>query len=82
MSILAWIVLGGIAGWLASLVMNTDAQQGILMNIIIGIAGAFIGGMVASFFGIGGLTGFSIMSLLTATIGSILLLWVYKMFAR
>lgn len=78
MSIIAWIIVGGVAGWLASLVMKTDASQGMLMNIIVGIAGAFIGGFVFSLLGFGGLTGFSLYSLLVATVGSIILLWIYK----
>ena len=48
MGISAWIIVGGVAGWLASLFMKTDAQQGILMNIIVGIVGAFVGGFVFS----------------------------------
>lgn len=78
MSILAWIIVGGVAGWIASLIMNTDAQQGILGNIIVGILGAFAGGMIFSFFGFGGLAGFSLYSLLVATIGAVALLAIYK----
>jgi uncharacterized membrane protein YeaQ/YmgE (transglycosylase-associated protein family) len=44
--IIVWLVVGGIVGWLASLVMRTDAQQGVLLNIVVGIVGAFIGGLV------------------------------------
>ena len=43
-NILIWVVIGGIIGWLASMVMRTDAQQGILLNIVVGIVGAFLGG--------------------------------------
>ena len=46
--ILVWLIVGGIVGWLASIVMRTNAQQGILLNIIVGIVGAFIGGMIFS----------------------------------
>lgn len=81
MSILGWILIGGIAGWLGSLVMGTDAKQGLLMNIIVGIAGAFIGGFIAALLGFGGMAGFSLYSLLVATIGSIVLLWIYKLLA-
>jgi uncharacterized membrane protein YeaQ/YmgE (transglycosylase-associated protein family) len=44
--IIVWLVVGGIVGWLASLVMRTDAQQGLLLNVVVGIVGAFIGGLV------------------------------------
>lgn len=82
MSIIAWIILGGVAGWLASLVMKTDASQGILMNILVGIVGAFVGGFVFSFFGGEGVTGFNLYSLAVALLGSIVLLWIYRAVAR
>ena len=44
--IIIWLVVGGVVGWLASIVMRTDAQQGILLNIVVGIVGAFIGGLL------------------------------------
>ncbi len=47
-NILIWVIIGGIVGWLASLIMRTDAQQGILMNIVVGIVGAFLGGLIFS----------------------------------
>ncbi|MAQ59100.1 GlsB/YeaQ/YmgE family stress response membrane protein [bacterium] len=82
MGILAWIIVGGVAGWLASLFMKTDAQQGILMNIIVGIVGAFVGGFVFSLLGLGGMAGFSLYSLLVATVGAVILLAIYKAIAR
>jgi uncharacterized membrane protein YeaQ/YmgE (transglycosylase-associated protein family) len=51
MSIIAWIILGGIAGWIASIIMRTDADQGILMNIVVGIVGALLGGFLIQFVG-------------------------------
>jgi len=82
MSILAWIIIGGIAGWLASMVMNTDASQGIILNIVVGIIGAFVGGFVFSFFGAAGVMDFSFYSLLVAFVGSLVLLLAYKLVAR
>lgn len=79
MEILAFLVLGGIAGWIASLIMGTDASQGILMNVVVGVVGAFIGGMVFNFFGNAGVSGLNIYSLVVATIGAILLLWVVRL---
>jgi uncharacterized membrane protein YeaQ/YmgE (transglycosylase-associated protein family) len=71
MNIILWVVLGALAGWIASLVMHTDAQQGALMNIILGIVGAFVGGLVLNMFGATGVSGFNIYSILVATIGHI-----------
>ena len=80
MDILAFIVLGGIAGWLASLVMGTDGSQGIVLNIVVGIIGAFLGGMLFNAFGSAGVTGFNFYSLIVATIGAIVLLWLVRLF--
>ena len=78
MGILAWIILGGIAGWLASLVMKTDASQGVLLNIVVGIVGAFLGGLAFNMLGGEGITGFNLYSLLVALVGSVLFLWIVK----
>ena len=78
MSFIAWIVLGGLAGWIGSLVMGTDASQGIIANIVVGIIGAFIGGLVFNFFGEGGVSGFNWYSLFVSTIGAIVTIWLYK----
>ena len=79
MGILAWVVLGGVAGWIASMVMHTDASQGIFLNIIVGIVGAFLGGITFGFFGGAGVTGFNLYSLLVATIGAVVLLYIVKL---
>jgi len=78
MNILAWVILGGIAGWLASMVAGTNAQQGVVANIIIGIVGAFIGGFLFNLFGGSDVTGFNLYSLLVAVVGSVVLLWILK----
>lgn len=78
MSIIAWVVLGGLAGWIASMIMGTNERQGCLMNIIVGVVGAFIGGFVMSFFGGQGVTGLNIPSILVAIIGAVILLWIVK----
>ena len=79
MSIILFLVLGGIAGWIASLIMGTDASQGIILNIAVGIVGAFIGGMLFNAFGTAGVTGFNLWSLLVAILGAIILLWIVKL---
>lgn len=79
MGIILWVIFGGIAGWLASLIMHTDASQGIFANIIVGIIGALIGGFLFNLFGGAGVTGFNIYSLLVAVLGAIVLLWLIKL---
>lgn len=83
MSILIWIIMGGIAGWLASIIMGKDDRMGIWSNIIVGIIGAFIGGWAISLFGGDAdvMTGFNLGSLLTALVGSIILLGILRLFS-
>jgi uncharacterized membrane protein YeaQ/YmgE (transglycosylase-associated protein family) len=81
MGILAWIVVGLIAGLLARLVLPGDDPGGIIITILIGIAGAFVGGFVFSIFGGTGMTGFNLWSILVATVGAIILLLIYRLIA-
>jgi len=74
MNFLLWLVFGGIAGWIASKIMGTDAQQGILLNIIVGIIGAYIGGFIAQAIGIGSSN--LIVSLIIAIVGACILLFI------
>lgn len=85
MSFIIWIIIGGILGWLASIVMKTDAQQGIFLNIIVGIVGALLGGwLLAPLFGTGTINqdNFSIGSLLVSFLGAIILLAIVNFFRR
>jgi len=80
-----WIVVGGILGWIASMIMRTDAQQGTLLNIIVGIIGAFLGGLLlAPLFGTGTINqnDFSIPGLLISLLGAVILLAIVNMFRR
>jgi uncharacterized membrane protein YeaQ/YmgE (transglycosylase-associated protein family) len=81
-----WLIIGGIIGWLASIVMRTDAQQGIFLNVIVGIVGAFIGGFVLRLIGGGGSTlnqsDFSIPSLIAAFVGACILLAIVNLVRR
>jgi uncharacterized membrane protein YeaQ/YmgE (transglycosylase-associated protein family) len=72
MSLLAWIVLGGVAGWIASALLKE--HRGCLMNVIIGILGAILGGVIFSLIGGVPVTGFNLWSLFVAVIGSLVLL--------
>ena len=76
MSILAWIVLGLLAGFIASKLVNKTGE-GILLDIVLGIVGAVVGGWLFNTFGMAGVTGFNIWSLIVAVIGAVLLLVVY-----
>ena len=78
-SLLLWILMGGIAGWLASVVMGTRASQGTLADIAIGILGAFVGGFLFNLVGSAGVTGFNIWSLFVAFIGAVVLLAIGRM---
>jgi uncharacterized membrane protein YeaQ/YmgE (transglycosylase-associated protein family) len=82
MGLILFIILGGIAGWLGSIVMQTDAEQGIGLNIVVGCAGALLGGLLFNMFGAVGVTGFNVWSMLVAIIGSILLLAVVRLVRR
>ena len=82
MNIIAWIILGALAGWIASMLVGKDAEMGIVANILTGIAGAFIGGFIFNLFGGSGVTGFNLWSLLVAVMGSFILLLVIKAFRR
>lgn len=82
MGILTWIILGGIAGWIASMIAGNNAQQGILGNILIGVLGAIIGGFLINLFGGEGVTGFNLWSLIVAIMGATLLLFVLGRFRR
>jgi uncharacterized membrane protein YeaQ/YmgE (transglycosylase-associated protein family) len=81
-----WLLFGALVGWLASLVMRTDAQQGILLNIVVGIVGAFLGGLVFNFMGIGGSNinnnDFSLSALLVSLVGAVILLAVVNLVRR
>ena len=79
MGIISWIVLGGIAGWLASIVMKRNDQMGCITNIIAGIVGATVGGWVFSLFGGTGVTGFNLPSLVVAFVGAVIVLAVVNL---
>lgn len=78
--IIIWLIVGGVVGWLASLVMRTDAQQGILLNIVVGIVGAFLAGLIL---GGGSINeGITLMSFLYSLLGAIVLLAIVNLVRR
>jgi uncharacterized membrane protein YeaQ/YmgE (transglycosylase-associated protein family) len=84
MGIIVWLVVGGVVGWLASIVMRTDGQQGLLLNVVVGIVGALLAGFVVSpLLGIGTINqGLSIGTFLVSLVGAIILLAIVNLFRR
>lgn len=76
---LTWLIVGAIAGWLASMVMKTSGRQGLLTDIVVGIVGALIGGFLFNQFGAAGVTGFNIWSIFVAFTGAVVLLVVLSL---
>ena len=79
MGIIIWLVVGGICGWLASLIMRTDAQQGIILNVVVGIVGAVIAGLLL---GAGINDGITIQTFLYSLLGAIILLAIVNLIRR
>lgn len=79
MGLIIWIIFGALVGWVASLIMRTDAEQGAIANIVVGIVGALIGGLLARLVGLDGVSGFNIMSFVIALAGSVLLIAIVRM---
>ena len=77
-----WILLGALAGWIASMIMGRNAQMGALANIIVGIIGALIGGFIMNSLGGPGVTGFNLYSILVAIGGAVVLLLIVGLFRR
>jgi uncharacterized membrane protein YeaQ/YmgE (transglycosylase-associated protein family) len=81
MGLILWLIVGGVVGWLASIVMRTDAQQGIFLNVVVGIVGAFLGGLVFS----GGTinnSALTVYTFLTSLVGAIVLLAIVNLVRR
>lgn len=84
-NLIVWLVLGGVIGWLASIVMRTDAQQGIALNVVVGIVGAALGGLLISpMLGVGTINdnNFSLAALLVSFLGAVVLLGIVNLFRR
>lgn len=81
MSVLSWIVLGLIAGFIASKIVNKQGA-GLLLDIVLGIVGAMVGGFLFRLIGMRGVTGFNLSSLLMATVGAIVILFIYHAIRR
>lgn len=85
MNLIIWLVVGGLVGWIASMIMRTDAQQGVILNIVVGIIGALLGGwLLAPMLGTGTINSndFSLAGLLVSLLGAIILLAIVNLVRR
>lgn len=84
MGIIIWLIMGGLVGWIASMIMGTHAQQGIILNVVVGIVGAMIGGfLIGPLVGAGSINeGITIMSFIVSLIGAVILLAIVNFFQR
>ena len=82
MGIIAWLILGAFSGWIASIIMGKNASMGAIANIVTGIIGAFIGGVVFNFFGAQRVTGFNFHSVLVSVVGACILLWILNKISK
>lgn len=85
MNFIIWLVVGGVIGWLASMLMRTDAQQGVLLNVVVGIVGAFLGGwLISPLVGVGTINqdNFSLPAMLVSFVGAAILLAIVNLVRR
>ena len=82
MGIIAWLILGAFSGWIASIIMDKNASMGAIANIVTGIIGAFIGGVVFNFFGAQKVTGLNLHSVLVSIVGACILLWILNKISK
>jgi uncharacterized membrane protein YeaQ/YmgE (transglycosylase-associated protein family) len=85
LNFVSWLIVGGIIGWLASAIMRTDAEQGTLLNIVVGVVGAFVAGLVLTpLLGIGTINegSFSLPALIVSLLGAVILLAVVNLFRQ
>lgn len=76
--VIIWIIIGGLAGWVASIIMKTNKDQGVLGNIILGVIGGLVGGFIFSLIGSTGFTGFNIWSFFVALVGAVIVIAIKK----
>jgi len=82
MKILTWIFMGLVVGLLAKFILPDKKAEGVMATILIGVAGAFLGGFIGSRLGLGKVTGFNIESVILATVGAVILLFLYRIIKR
>ncbi len=77
-----WIIFGGLAGWVASMLTKRNGSMGIIANVIVGIIGSWLGGFIMSLFGAAGVTGFNLRSFVVAVIGAAVLLGIFSLVSK
>lgn len=82
LGVFGWIIIGGLAGWIGSKIMGTDAQMGLLLNIVVGVIGGLIGGFLLRGFGVDVTGGGLLFSFLTCLLGAVILLGIVKLITR
>ena len=82
MNFIIWLIIGGLIGWVASMIMRTDGQQGIILNVIVGIVGAVLGGWLMNQFGEAGVSGFNLYSFAVALLGAVIFIVIVKFLRR
>lgn len=84
MGIIIWLIMGGLVGWVASMIMGTNGRQGIILNVVVGIVGALIGGwLIGPLLGAGSINeGITIMSFIVSLIGAVILLAIVRLIQR
>lgn len=82
LSFIGWIIVGGLAGWIGSKIMGTDASMGIILNIVVGVIGGFLGGWLLTLFGVNVAGGGIIFSFITCLIGAVILLAIVGLLTR
>ena len=85
MNFIAWLVIGGLIGWVASMIMRTDGQQGVILNVVVGIIGAILGGwLISPLIGAGTInqSDFSLAGLVVSFLGAVILLAIVNLFRR
>jgi uncharacterized membrane protein YeaQ/YmgE (transglycosylase-associated protein family) len=81
MSIIAWLVVGLVAGWIGSMIVNRRGD-GLVMDIVLGVVGAFVGGFLFQMFGHSGVSGINLYSIFVAAVGAVVVLFIYHAVAR
>lgn len=82
MGIITWIIFGALAGWISSMFMKTDATQGVIGNIIMGVVGAIVAGYLMPLLGMSGVTGFNLYSIVVAVVGAMVVISIARMIRR
>ena len=80
MGLLSWIIVGGLAGWLSTKIITPKKRKGCFSGIALGIVGAIVGGFLVSLLGGKGVTGFNLYSILVATLGAVVVIWLARQF--